>query len=495
MSSAVILAMDLGTTGNRVVAFAKSGEVIAQQYYEFKQHYPKPGWVEHDPQEIKDTALKALREVLQALNGREVAGLGMTNQRETTVIWDRHTGAPIYPAIVWQCRRTEDLCRALEPHRTLFKQKTGLFLDPYFSGTKIKWILDHVPGARQKARQGELAFGTIDSWLLWHLTGGRVHATEASNASRTLIFNIHDCRFDPELLALLDIPEQLLPQVLPSNACFGHTDPNVAGRRLPIHAILGDQQSSLYAHSGETQGKVKNTYGTGLFVVTNTGPQAVAHERLVTTVAWKLQDRATYALEGSIFMGGAIMQWARDNLHLLTHAGQSETLAASLPDNQDVYLVPAFQGLGAPYWQSDARALLVGLSRKSDTAVVVRAALEAMAYQTKDVVNVMADHLPFALSALHVDGGACANNFLMQFQADLLGLPVIRPKVIEVTALGVAGLAGQALHFWSRGEFETTLMAPDRLFKPQMDSRQARTYYGRWQEAVRLALSWASSTR
>ncbi len=493
MSNAVILAMDLGTTGNRVVAFAQSGEVVAQKYYEFTQHYPQPGWVEHDPLEIKDTALRALREVLEAVKEHEVTGLGITNQRETTILWERRTGQPIYPAIVWQCRRTEALCRQLEPYRDLFKQKTGLFLDPYFSGTKIHWILEHVPGARQRAQQGELAFGTVDSWLLWHLTNGQVHATEASNASRTLIFNLHDMAFDQELLELLQIPKRLLPQVLPSDACFGTTDLKVVGRRFPIHAILGDQQASLYAHSGVGEGKVKNTYGTGLFVVTKTGAEPVAHDRLVTTVAWQLQDKITYALEGSIFMGGAILQWTRDNLHLLNHASQSEALAQSLPDNQGVYLVPAFQGLGAPYWQSDARALLVGLSRKSDTAVVVRAALEAMAYQTRDVVAVMSDHLPFALQELHVDGGACANNFLMQFQADILGLPVIRPKIIEVTALGVAGLAGCALGFWSREGFETNLMTPDRIFKPQMTSQQAQAYYKRWQDAVHLSLSWSSA--
>lgn len=494
LPQALIIAMDLGTTGNRVMAYNYHGEVQAKRYYEFQQYYPQPGWVEHDANEIKSGALRALKEVLQECEAHSILGLGITNQRETTVIWNRHSGEPIYRAIVWQCRRTESLCRSLQAHAPLFKAKTGLFLDPYFSGTKIKWLLDHVAGARKLAEQGDLLFGTIDTWLLWHLTGGTVHATEPSNASRTLLYNIQQHQFDQELLELLSIPAQLLPEVKASNSLFGITDEQVVGRAIPIHAILGDQQASLYAHSGTANGKVKNTYGTGLFVVTNTGSTLVASEQLVTTVACQLDHEINYALEGSIFMGGAIIQWLRDNLKVMTDASQSEMMALSLDNNQGVYLVPAFQGLGAPYWQTNARAMVVGLSRKADQAVLVRAALEAIAYQTKDVINAMTSSLGIELRELHVDGGACVNSFLMQFQADILGIPVMRPNQIETTSLGIARLLGQTVNFWSAQYFEQHVLVLDRTFKPQMKPEEQRRLYQAWQHAVHMTLEWARPT-
>ncbi len=416
MKEKVVVALDLGTTGNRAIAFNKQGEAIAKSYYEFTQIFPKPGWVEHDPVELYATALKALKDVLSAVGAENVVSLGITNQRETTVIWDKKTGKPVYNAIVWQCRRTEKICTGLKEHAGLFKEKTGLFLDPYFSGTKIQWIFDNVEGVRAKAEKGEILFGTPDTWVLWNLTGGKVHATEPSNASRTLIYNISTLSFDKELLDILYVPESILPEVKDSDAFFGNTDKGITGTEIPIYGILGDQQASLFAQNGWEKGVIKATYGTGIFILTNTGTELLMNKSLVSTIASKTKDGLSYALEGSIFIGGAAVQWLRDNLGIIKSAAETEQMAASLEDNENIIFVPAFQGLGAPYWDPNARGLLIGLTRKTSRENIVRAVIESMAYQAKDIINTVKEAYTGDFKALKVDGGACANNFLMQFQ-------------------------------------------------------------------------------
>ncbi|HDK35498.1 MAG TPA: glycerol kinase, partial [Bacteroidetes bacterium] len=385
----VILAIDLGTTGNRVIAFSENGTVVSKSYYEFPQIFPQPGWVEHDPFDIWNTVKRALTDVAAAVGPENIAAIGITNQRETTILWDKSTGKPVYNAIVWQCRRTASQCDRLREHAGFIKQRTGLFLDPYFSATKIKWILDHVEGARQKAENGQIIFGTVDTWVLWNLTGGAAHATEPSNASRTLCFNIHTLRFDDDLLRIFDIPETLLPEVKESGADFGHTAKKLLGREIPITGILGDQQAAFFAHGGWQEGVIKNTYGTGLFVVTSTGDQIPNSGKLVNTIAWSIDGKVTYALEGSVFIGGAAIQWLRDGLKIIQSAGESEPLAVSLPDNEGVYFVPALAGLGAPDWDPSARGTFLGITRGTGPAHFARAALEAIAYQSKDVIEEM----------------------------------------------------------------------------------------------------------
>lgn len=490
MGEKVVLGIDLGTTGNRVMAFSADGEVRAKAYYEFTQIFPRPGWVEHNPREILDTALRALREVLAAVGAENVVSLGITNQRETAILWDRATGEPVYNAIVWQDRRTEPLCRKLSEYQRFVKNRSGLFLDPYFSATKIRWLLDEIPGLRARMERGEVVFGTPDTWVLWHLTGRRTHATDPGNASRTLLFNLQELRFDRDLLGLFEIPAAALPEVRDSDADFGATDPALTGRAIPITAVLGDQQAALFAHGGWQTGVVKATYGTGIFVLTNTLATPVASDSLLTTIAWKTGDEVNYALEGSVFMGGASVQWLRDNLKIIASAAETEALAAALPDNEDVYFVPAFQGLGAPYWDPTARGLLIGLTRKTTPAVIVRAVLESLAYQTRDVIAEMQHSAPFPMQVLRADGGASANAFLMQFQADLLQMPVERSAIIETTALGAAGLSGVCSGFWTRERFFQN-KKNGRTFVPAVASEQAESLYSKWQEAIQRSLHWS----
>ena len=484
-----VVAIDQGTTGSTVLVFDRSGRIVGRAYSEFKQHYPRPGWVEHDAEEIWRVTLRVLRQACRRarVQARDVAALGITNQRETTVLWDRATGRPVHRAIVWQDRRTTPLCEALraEGAEAQVREKTGLVLDPYFSGTKLRWLLEQVPRAAERARRGELCFGTIDTWLVWRLTGGKVHATDATNASRTLLYDIHARAWDPSLCALLQVPEAILPAVHPSSGEFGRTTPDVLGAPIPIAGIAGDQQAALFGQGCVDAGMAKNTYGTGCFLLLNTGPRPVRSEHgLLTTIACDARGAPAYALEGSVFIAGAAIQWLRDGLGLLRKAAESERLARSVDSSLGVHLVPAFVGLGAPYWDPDARGALLGLTRGVMRAHVVRAALESLAFQTRDVVEAMAGDAGGAISTLRVDGGAAANGFLMQFQADLLGVPVERPRVVETTAMGAAFLAGLGTGFWrSQGELARARRI-DRTFRPRMRPDTRDALYRGWQVAV-----------
>lgn len=489
MKGKVVLAIDLGTTGNRVIAFEKEGKIVAKSYYEFSQIFPHPGWVEHDPIEILETTVKALKDVIKAVGSENVVSIGITNQRETTILWDKDTGKPVYNAIVWQCRRTEGLCERFKDYAREIKQKTGLFLDPYFSATKIRWIIENVPGVKEKIDKGKILFGTPETWILWNLTKGKSHFTEPSNASRTLFFNIKTLKFDEELLKLFDIPLSILPEVKASSSQFGYTDRKFTGKEIPIVGILGDQQASLFAHCGWEEGIVKATYGTGIFVMTNTLNKPCDSTTLLTTIAWQLEGEVNYALEGSIFMGGATIQWLRDNLKILKTASDSESMANSLSDNEGVYFVPAFQGLGSPYWDPKARGVIIGLTRGTNRDNIVRSALESMAYQVRDVIEEMKSNLEGKFKVLRVDGGACVNNFLMQFQANILGIPVERSQIIETTALGVAGLSGISVGFWRRDEFRA-LRQINKVFEPSPDRGRFDGYYQRWKEAVKRSMGW-----
>jgi len=484
----VVIAIDQGTTGSTVLAFDRRGSMVARAYAEFPQIYPKPGWVEHSPEVIWSTTEDTVREVL-AMCG-SVAAIGITNQRETTVVWDRESGRPIHNAIVWQCRRTADLCRALSPHEDLFRRRTGLLLDAYFSGTKVRWILDHVAHARTRARAGELCFGTIDSWLIWKLTGGGKHLTDHTNASRTLMFDIRAKRWDPELLALLDVPDALLPAVVSSSEIVAETSAgSVFGAGVPIAGIAGDQQAALYGQRCYGPGLVKNTYGTGCFLVIYTGEEAVISKHgLLTTLACDRDGKPAYALEGSVFIAGAAVQWLRDQLGLITTAAETEALARSLTDNEGVYLVPAFAGLGAPHWDMEARGTLRGLTRGTGRAHIVRAALESIAYQSRDVLEAMRADTGLEIPELRVDGGASTNDFLMAFQADQLGIPVRRGRQSDMTALGAALLAGRAIGFWEAGLLPEDPTAPtetdDTVFQPTAQTAERDRLYGGWQAAV-----------
>lgn len=493
-----VLALDQGTTSSRALLFSQEGEVVAVSQQEFQQHYPQPGWVEHDAEEIWFTQLSVARDVLirAGVTWHDVAAIGITNQRETTVVWDRETGRPVAPAIVWQCRRTADFCRDLtaagwaEPIRA----KTGLVVDAYFSGTKVKWILDHVPGARERAERGELLFGTIDTWLLWKLSGGKVHATDYSNASRTMLYNIHTLQWDDEILTELNIPRAILPTVLPSSGLFGQTDAELFGGPIPLAGVAGDQQAALFGQACFASGMAKNTYGTGCFLLMNTGTQPVtSREGLLTTIAWGIDGVVEYALEGSVFVAGAAVQWLRDGLGIISQAGETEALAASVADTGGVYLVPAFVGLGAPYWDAYARGTLVGMTRGTGRAHIARAALEAIAYQTRDVLDAMVRDSGLQLQSLRVDGGAARNNFLLQFQADMLGRPVQRPVNVETTAMGAAYLAGLATGVWqNRAELQQRWKA-SQAFAPDMaEERRARLYAG-WTRAVERSRGWAEA--
>ena len=490
-----ILSLDAGTTSSRAIIFNRRGDICAIAQKEFNQIFPQSGWVEHDPREIWSSQAAVAAEAIANLkiSGQNIAGIGITNQRETTIVWDRKTGEPVYNAIVWQDRRTSDYCNSLKNEGLLpyIKNKTGLIVDAYFSATKIKWILDNVPEARTKAEKGELAFGTVDAWLVWQLTGGEVHTTDVSNASRTMLFNIHTMQWDDDLLKLFDIPASLMPCVLESSEIFGYTTANLLASRVPVAGIAGDQQAALFGQMCIEKGMVKNTYGTGCFILMNTGEQPVASKNnLVTTVAWKVGGVTNYALEGSIFVAGAIVQWLRDGLKIIRSSSEIEALAMQVPDSGDVYFVPALTGLGAPHWDQYARGAIVGISRGTTAAHIARAAIEGIAYQTMDVVNAMILDAGVGLKELRVDGGASVNNLLMQFQSNVLGQTVIRPQTTETTALGAAYLAGLATGYWDSMDEIKKQWSVDRKFEPDpaIDMQIAKR---KWAEAVHRSKSWA----
>lgn len=493
-----LMALDQGTTSSRCIIFNDREQIVAVSQREFPNYFPAPGWVEHDPHEIWDSQLSVMREAIAraGLLPADIAAIGITNQRETTMIWDRATGEPVYNAIVWQCRRTADYCDSLKTDGLTDKirAKTGLIIDSYFSATKIKWILDNVPGVRERAGRGELMFGTVDTWLIYNLTGGRVHATDPSNASRTMLFNICEGCWDSELLQLFDIPESLMPQILPSSGIFGHTDPSLLGGSIAIAGVAGDQQAALFGQCCFESGEVKNTYGTGGFMLMNTGDTPVFSENgLLTSIAWSMGGKTCYALEGSVFICGAAVQWLRDGLGLIAGAAESERVAVSIPDSEGVYFVPAFVGLGAPYWDPYARGALLGLTRATGRAHIVRAVLESMAYQTVDVLELMQREAGVKLTALRVDGGACANNLLLSFQADVSGLPIIRPACIETTALGAANLAGLAVGVFGSTKEIARLWQVERRFEPSMRADERRRRMSGWQKAVARTRGWAES--
>jgi glycerol kinase len=492
-----ILALDQGTTSSRAIVFDHDGRIVASAQQEFPQIYPQSGWVEHDPEQIWSSqyAVAGMALAQAGVSAADIAAIGITNQRETTIIWDRATGKPVHNAIVWQCRRTSDMCRELvnEGFNKTILAQTGLVTDAYFSGTKVAWLLENVPGVHQRAENGELAFGTVDSYLIWRLTGGRLHITDVSNASRTLLFNIHTGEWSNEILSRLNIPRSLLPQVMPSSAVYGETDVDVFGGAIPLAGIAGDQEAATFGQACYEAGMAKNTYGTGCFMLMNTGAQAVpSKHNLLTTVAWKLENQPMqYALEGSVFIAGAAIQWLRDEMKMIDSAAESEGIAQSIADAGGVYVVPAFVGLGAPYWDQYARGTIVGLTRGSGRAQIVRATLESIAYQSRDVVEAMKADSGIALKALRVDGGAVRNDFLMQFQADILGVPVQRPTVTETTALGAAYLAGLATGYWSSQEEIAQQWAVERTFEPNMAASERDSLYAGWQKAVERAKGWA----
>ncbi|WEY40400.1 glycerol kinase GlpK [Paraburkholderia sp. SUR17] len=498
MTDRYILALDQGTTSSRAILFDRQGNIVSTAQKEFQQIYPKPGWVEHDPQEIWSTQAGVAAEAVTraGLNGTSIAGIGITNQRETTIVWDRETGHPIYNAIVWQDRRTADFCDQLKAQglEEKVRAKTGLPIDAYFSATKIRWILDNVEGAREKARQGRLAFGTVDSWLVWNFTKHNLHITDVTNASRTMLFNIHTLKWDDELLEALDIPRSMLPEVRPSSEVYGPTVTTVFASKIPIGGIAGDQHAALFGQMCTESGMVKNTYGTGCFLVMNTGSKPIeSKNNLVTTIAWQIGDQINYALEGSIFIAGAVVQWLRDGLGIIKSAAEIESLARSVPHCDGVYLVPAFAGLGAPHWNARARGTLFGITRGTTSAHIARAALDSIAYQSVDVLKAMEADSGIRIGELRVDGGACANNLLMQFQADMLGVDAVRPQVSETTALGAAYLAGLAVGYWKDvGELQQQWQL-DRRFSPAMEPRDVKQCLDGWQRAVRAAKAWADA--
>ncbi len=493
-----ILSFDQGTTSSRAIIFDKKGAILSIAQKEFRQIFPRSGWVEHDATEIWSTQIGVANEALAGINitASDIAAIGITNQRETTLVWDRATGKPIYNAIVWQDRRTADTCDQLKAagHEKLVQSKTGLVIDAYFSGTKIKWLLDNVSGAREKASRGELAFGTVDSWLIWKLTNGALHITDPTNACRTMIYNIYTGEWDDELLALLDIPRSLLPEVRSSSEVYGHTTEGLLGAQVPIAGIGGDQQAATFGQVALEPGMVKNTYGTGCFMLLNTGEEPVtSHNKLLTTVAWKVDNCTTYALEGSIFIAGAVVQWLRDGLGIIQHSEEVEALACQVPDTDGVHFVPAFVGLGAPHWDSYARGTITGLSRGSTSAHIARAALESIAYQTADVLDAMRQDSHIDILELRVDGGASRNDLLMQFQADVLGIPVVRPKVTETTALGAAYLAGLAVGYWENQQALVQLWQMEKRFEPNISADERASLRKAWQQAVSQTLHRADS--
>ncbi|MBL0133299.1 MAG: glycerol kinase GlpK [Chitinophagaceae bacterium] len=496
MTGKYILSLDQGTTSSRAIIFDQAGAIISVAQKEFKQYYPQPGWVEHDADEIWSSQFGVMAEVLAKTNSKtsDIAAIGITNQRETTIVWERETGKPIYHAIVWQDRRTAGYCDTLkaEGHAAMIQQKTGLVIDAYFSATKLKWILDEVPGARAKADRGELAFGTVDSWLAWKLSGGKIHITDVSNASRTLLLNIQTGEWDEDLLKLFNIPASVLPEVKPSSKVYGVTETVVKHANIPIAGIAGDQQAALFGQLCTQPGMVKNTYGTGCFMLMNTGEQLIpSKNNLLTTIAWKIGNKTEYALEGSVFIAGAVVQWLRDSLHFIRHSGDVEALAAQVTDTDGVFLVPAFAGLGAPHWNPYARGSLFGVTRGTTKAHIARAALESIAYQTTDVLKAMEADSGISIKELRVDGGATINNMLMQFQSDILQTPVVRPKINESTALGAAYLAGLAVGYWDSVESLQKQWQMDARFTPSLPEEKVKEYMKGWQRAVKASIAWA----
>jgi glycerol kinase len=495
MKKSYILSFDQGTTSSRAIIYNFEGQIVKVAQKEFTQIYPKAGWVEHDPMEVWGSQSGVASEILATtgITAEEIAAIGITNQRETTVVWERKTGKPVYNAIVWQCRRTSDICDELKARGlgNYIRENTGLVLDAYFSGTKIKWILDNVEGARQKAQNGKLLFGNIDTWLIWNLTRGKVHITDYSNASRTMLYNIKDLKWDERILKELDIPSSMLPEVKPSSAVYGHTDARIFGAEIPIAGDAGDQQAALFGQACYTPGMVKNTYGTGCFMLMLTGEKLVhSANGLLTTIAWGVSNKVEYALEGSIFIAGAAIQWLRDGLKIIYDSKDSEYFATKVNDSLGVYVVPAFVGLGAPYWDMYARGAILGLTRGTTRNHIIRATLESIAYQTRDVLELMRNECGIDLCELRVDGGACANNFLMQFQADILGVPVERPEIIETTALGAAYLAGLAVGFWKDQSMIAERRQVNRRFIPSMNEDKRKELYDNWKKAVKRAMHW-----
>lgn len=493
MTNKFIMALDQGTTSSRAILFDEEGKIFHTSQQEFKQYFPQSGWVEHDPEQIWSSILSVIVGVLSEKNisASQVVGIGITNQRETTVVWDKHTGKPVYNAIVWQSRQTAEICEELREagHSDMVRDKTGLLIDAYFSGTKVKWILDNVEGAREKAEAGDLLFGTIDTWIIWKLTNGEKHVTDYSNASRTLMYNIYDLQWDDELLEMLTVPKSMLPEVRPSSEVYGHTtSKHFFGHEVPIAGIAGDQQAALFGQACFEQGMVKNTYGTGCFMLMNTGEKAVRSEHgLLTTLAWGIDGKVTYALEGSIFVAGSALQWLRDGLRMFRDSAESEQYATRVDSTEGVYMVPAFVGLGTPYWDSDVRGAFFGLTRGTTKEHFVRATLESLAYQTNDVLEAMEEDSGIPLERLRVDGGAVKNNFLMQFQADLLHVPVERPEINETTALGAAYLAGLAVGFWESQEKISEYWKLEKDFEPQMAEADAKKLVEGWHKAVKAA--------
>ncbi|MCP4150872.1 MAG: glycerol kinase GlpK [bacterium] len=492
----LIMALDQGTTSSRCIIFNRKGETVATAQREFAQIYPKAGWVEHSPMEIWATQFSVATEAMLQNNiqADDIAAIGITNQRETTVVWNKHTGKPIYNAIVWQCRRTASICDSLKEKglEKTIRQKTGLVPDAYFSATKIKWLLDNVEGAREEAVKGNLLFGNIDTWLIWNLTKGKMHVTDYSNASRTMLFNIDDLKWDEEILELLDIPKNMLPDVKPSSHLYGHTEKTLFGETIPIAGAAGDQQAALFGQTCYEAGTAKNTYGTGCFMLMNTGEKKVESKKgLLTTIAWGLDHRVEYALEGSVFIAGASIQWLRDEMRMLKNAADSERYATAVEDTNGVYMVPAFVGLGAPYWDPYARGTIVGLTRGTKKEHFIRAALESLAYQTHDILTAMQEDSGIKLKSLKVDGGACQNNFLMQFQADILDVKVLRPKEIETTALGAAYLAGLAVGYWKDKEDIARNWSVSNTFKPAMKDKKRNVLLKDWHKAVKRSMDWS----
>ena len=491
-----VMALDAGTTSNRCILFNEKGEVCSVAQREFTQYFPKPGWVEHNADEIWASQLGVAVEAMGKIgaSASDISAIGITNQRETAIVWDKRSGEPIYNAIVWQCRRTSEYCDALKEKgfTESYRRKTGLVIDAYFSGTKIKWILDNVPGAREKAEHGELLFGTVETWLIWKLTKGRVHVTDYSNASRTMLFNINTLEWDEDILRELEIPRSMLPEVKPSSCIYGYTDSAYFGGEIPIGGAAGDQQAALFGQTCFEPGEAKNTYGTGCFLLMNTGEKPVFSENgLVTTIAWGLDGKVTYALEGSIFVAGAAIQWLRDEMHLIESAKDSERMAQMVEDTNGCYVVPAFTGLGAPYWDQYARGTIVGITRGVNKYHVIRATLESLAYQVNDVLEAMKTDAGIRLSALKVDGGASANNFLMQTQADIIGAPVHRPKCVETTAMGAAYLAGLSVGYWKNKEDVKENWISDQMFKPLIEEEIRSKKVKGWKKAVKYAYGWA----
>ena len=491
-----VMALDAGTTSNRCILFNEKGEMCSVAQKEFTQYFPKPGWVEHDANEIWSSQLGVAVEAMNKIGAvaGDIAAIGITNQRETTIVWDKHTGEPVYRAIVWQCRRTSEYCDSLKEKGLveIFRQKTGLVIDAYFSGTKLKWILDNVEGARERAERGDLLFGTVETWLIWKMTKGKVHVTDYTNASRTLLFNIQDLKWDDEILARLDIPKCMLPKAMPSSCIYGEADPSFLGGPIPIAGAAGDQQAALFGQTCFEPGDAKNTYGTGCFLLMNTGEKPVFSKNgLVTTIAWGLDGKVNYALEGSIFVAGAAVQWLRDEMRLIDSSPDSEYMANKVKDTNGCYVVPAFTGLGAPHWDQYARGTIVGITRGVNKYHIIRATLESLAYQTNDVLQAMKADSGIGLCALKVDGGASANNFLMQSQADIINAPVKRPKCVETTAMGAAYLAGLAVGYWASKEDVIKNWAMDKVFEPSISDEERRTKIAGWNKAVKYSFGWA----